>query len=101
LQSVATNLRRSTRKRRVSVNLEDYTDSSGTEDEDLMVRFITLSGMHSLWISVYYLAFDLESLNNITVSENMILFLVLMLHYFVLETCLPTFEEPGCQQCKS
>ncbi|XP_050256682.1 ATPase family AAA domain-containing protein At1g05910 [Quercus robur] len=34
--SVATNLRRSTRKRRVSVNLEDYTDSSGTEDEDLM-----------------------------------------------------------------
>lgn len=31
----ATNLRRSTRKRRVSVNLGDYTDSSGT-DEDLM-----------------------------------------------------------------
>ncbi|XAR48719.1 hypothetical protein NMG60_11031624 [Bertholletia excelsa] len=35
-QSVATNLRRSTRKRRISVNLEDYTDSSGTEDNDLM-----------------------------------------------------------------
>lgn len=34
--SVATNLRRSTRKRRISVNLEDYTDSSGTEDNDLM-----------------------------------------------------------------
>ncbi|XP_052207689.1 ATPase family AAA domain-containing protein At1g05910 [Diospyros lotus] len=34
--SVPTNLRRSTRKRRVSVNLEDYTDSSGTEDNDLM-----------------------------------------------------------------
>ncbi|OAY51915.1 ATPase family AAA domain-containing protein At1g05910 isoform X1 [Manihot esculenta] len=34
--SVATNLRRSTRKRRISVNLEDYTDSSGSEDEDLM-----------------------------------------------------------------
>ncbi|KAK9288139.1 hypothetical protein L1049_016587 [Liquidambar formosana] len=34
--SVATNLRRSTRKRRMSVNLEDYTDSSGTEDDDLM-----------------------------------------------------------------
>ncbi|GKU91219.1 hypothetical protein SLEP1_g5119 [Rubroshorea leprosula] len=30
------NLRRSTRKRRISVNLEDYTDSSGSEDEDLM-----------------------------------------------------------------
>lgn len=34
--SVATNLRRSTRKRRMAVNLEDYTDSSGTEDNDLM-----------------------------------------------------------------
>ncbi|XP_021656830.2 ATPase family AAA domain-containing protein At1g05910 isoform X2 [Hevea brasiliensis] len=34
--SVATNLRRSTRKRRISVNLEDFTDSSGSEDEDLM-----------------------------------------------------------------
>ncbi|GAB4842954.1 hypothetical protein Ancab_012932 [Ancistrocladus abbreviatus] len=30
-----TNLRRSTRKRRISINLGDYTDSSGT-DEDLM-----------------------------------------------------------------
>ncbi|EEF29338.1 ATP binding protein, putative [Ricinus communis] len=34
--SGASNLRRSTRKRRISVNLEDYTDSSGSEDEDLM-----------------------------------------------------------------
>ncbi|KAL9431737.1 hypothetical protein AB3S75_026852 [Citrus x aurantiifolia] len=34
--SVPLNLRRSTRKRRISVNLEDYTDSSGSEDEDLM-----------------------------------------------------------------
>lgn len=34
--SVVSNLRRSTRKRRVSVNLEDYTNSSGTEDNDLM-----------------------------------------------------------------
>lgn len=34
--SVAANLRRSTRKRRISVNLEGYTDSSGTEDDDLM-----------------------------------------------------------------
>ncbi|KAK4854921.1 hypothetical protein QYF36_002497 [Acer negundo] len=34
--SVPANLRRSTRKRRISVNLEDYTDSSGSEDEDLM-----------------------------------------------------------------
>lgn len=34
--SVAANLRRSTRTRRVSVNLEGYTDSSGTEDNDLM-----------------------------------------------------------------
>ncbi|XP_075088821.1 ATPase family AAA domain-containing protein At1g05910 isoform X1 [Nicotiana tabacum] len=34
--SVAANLRRSTRKRRISVNLEGYTDSSGTEDNDLM-----------------------------------------------------------------
>ncbi|CAH9105164.1 unnamed protein product [Cuscuta epithymum] len=33
---VATNLRRSTRKRRISVNLEGFTDSSGTEDNDLM-----------------------------------------------------------------
>uniref|UniRef100_A0A1D1Z3E2 ATPase family AAA domain-containing protein At1g05910 n=1 Tax=Anthurium amnicola TaxID=1678845 RepID=A0A1D1Z3E2_9ARAE len=33
----ATNLRRSTRKRKISINLEDYeTDSSGTEDDDLM-----------------------------------------------------------------
>ncbi|CAL5347990.1 unnamed protein product [Camellia sinensis] len=36
--TVATNLRRSTRKRRISVYLEDYTDSSGMEDNDLMVR---------------------------------------------------------------
>lgn len=35
-----TNLRRSTRQRRVSVNLGDYTDSSGSQDEDLMVRLI-------------------------------------------------------------
>ncbi|GFY92817.1 cell division cycle protein 48-related [Actinidia rufa] len=35
--SPATNLRRSTRKRRISVNLENYTDSSGTEDNDLMI----------------------------------------------------------------
>lgn len=34
--SVATNLRRSTRKRRMTVNLEDYTDSTGTEDNDMM-----------------------------------------------------------------
>ncbi|XP_058102404.1 ATPase family AAA domain-containing protein At1g05910 isoform X2 [Magnolia sinica] len=35
--SIATNLRRSTRKRKISFNLEDYdTDSSGTEDDDLM-----------------------------------------------------------------
>ncbi|CAL9098357.1 unnamed protein product [Musa textilis] len=35
--SVATNLRRSTRKRKMSINLEDYeTDTSGTEDDDLM-----------------------------------------------------------------
>ncbi|KAI5582925.1 hypothetical protein BDE02_07G119300 [Populus trichocarpa] len=34
--SVPTNLRRSTRKRRLSAHLEDYTDSSGSEDEDLM-----------------------------------------------------------------
>ncbi|VFQ86782.1 unnamed protein product [Cuscuta campestris] len=33
---VVADLRRSTRKRRISVNLEDYTDSSGTEDNDLM-----------------------------------------------------------------
>uniref|UniRef100_A0A7N0ZWB3 Bromo domain-containing protein n=1 Tax=Kalanchoe fedtschenkoi TaxID=63787 RepID=A0A7N0ZWB3_KALFE len=33
--SVATNLRRSTRKR-TSVNRDDYTDSSGTNDDDLM-----------------------------------------------------------------
>ncbi|KAJ0250818.1 ATPase family AAA domain-containing protein [Hirschfeldia incana] len=32
----ASDLRRSTRKRRASVNLEDYTDSSGAEDEDMM-----------------------------------------------------------------
>jgi hypothetical protein len=35
---IASDLRRSTRKRRISVNLEDYTDSSGAEDEDMMVR---------------------------------------------------------------
>ncbi|KAL3845615.1 hypothetical protein ACJIZ3_003018 [Penstemon smallii] len=35
--SVATNLRRSTRKKRVPANLEEYTDSSGTEDTDLMM----------------------------------------------------------------
>ncbi|XP_057498909.1 ATPase family AAA domain-containing protein At1g05910-like [Actinidia eriantha] len=35
--SPATNLRRSTRRRRISVNLENYTDSSGTEDNDLMI----------------------------------------------------------------
>ncbi|KAJ4867823.1 ATPase family AAA domain-containing protein [Raphanus sativus] len=33
---IAPDLRRSTRKRRLSVNLEDYTDSSGAEDEDMM-----------------------------------------------------------------
>ncbi|KAK6914572.1 AAA ATPase, AAA+ lid domain [Dillenia turbinata] len=37
--SVATNLRRSTRKRRLNVNLEGYTDSSGSEDDDLMLKF--------------------------------------------------------------
>lgn len=42
LQADATNLRRSTRKRRASVNLEGYTDSSGYEDEDIMVRIYTL-----------------------------------------------------------
>jgi hypothetical protein len=84
------------------VNLEDYTDSSGTEDEDLMVRFIILSSMFFSWVSANYLAFDgVQSLNNITVPENMILFLGLMLHYFVLETCLSTFEESSFQQCKS
>ncbi|KAI4334614.1 hypothetical protein L6164_019280 [Bauhinia variegata] len=34
--SVSTNLRRSTRKRRISVSLEGFTDSSGSGDEDLM-----------------------------------------------------------------
>ncbi|KAF7824278.1 ATPase family AAA domain-containing protein [Senna tora] len=34
--SASSNLRRSTRKRRISVNLEGFTDSSGAEDEDLM-----------------------------------------------------------------
>ncbi|KAK6930581.1 AAA ATPase, AAA+ lid domain [Dillenia turbinata] len=34
--SIGTNLRRSTRKRRLNVNLEGYTDSSGSEDDDLM-----------------------------------------------------------------
>jgi|APAra0007618328_1042625.scaffolds.fasta_scaffold04697_3 hypothetical protein len=38
VQPIASDLRRSTRKRRISVNLEDYTDSSGAEDEDMMVR---------------------------------------------------------------
>ncbi|KAJ0244975.1 ATPase family AAA domain-containing protein [Hirschfeldia incana] len=33
---IPSDLRRSTRKRRLSVNLEDYTDSSGAEDEDMM-----------------------------------------------------------------
>ncbi|RVW76828.1 ATPase family AAA domain-containing protein [Vitis vinifera] len=36
--SVATNLRRSTRKRRISVNLEGYTDSSGSEEDDDLMR---------------------------------------------------------------
>ncbi|KAI3700618.1 hypothetical protein L2E82_45254 [Cichorium intybus] len=35
--SVRANLRRSTRQRRVSVALDAYTDSTGTEDNDLMV----------------------------------------------------------------
>ncbi|XP_039133348.1 ATPase family AAA domain-containing protein At1g05910 isoform X1 [Dioscorea cayenensis subsp. rotundata] len=35
--SIAANLRRSTRKRKISINLEDYdTDSSSSEDDDLM-----------------------------------------------------------------
>lgn len=37
LQADVSNLRRSTRKRKV-VTHDDYTDSSGYEDEDLMVR---------------------------------------------------------------
>ncbi|KAG6436019.1 hypothetical protein SASPL_100900 [Salvia splendens] len=37
MQSVDANLRRSTRKRRMPMNLEEYTDSSGTDDNDLMV----------------------------------------------------------------
>ncbi|KAL1543952.1 ATPase family AAA domain-containing protein [Salvia divinorum] len=40
LQSVDANLRRSTRKRRMPMNLEEYTDSSGTDDNDLMVSLI-------------------------------------------------------------
>ncbi|XP_044499332.1 ATPase family AAA domain-containing protein At1g05910 isoform X2 [Mangifera indica] len=39
VKPVPPNVRRSTRKRRISVNLEDYTDSSGSEDEDLMPRY--------------------------------------------------------------
>ncbi|KAL2497340.1 ATPase family AAA domain-containing protein [Abeliophyllum distichum] len=35
--SVSPNLRRSTRKRRIPVGLEEFTDSSGTEDNDLMM----------------------------------------------------------------
>ncbi|XP_042032090.1 ATPase family AAA domain-containing protein At1g05910-like [Salvia splendens] len=35
--SADANLRRSTRKRRMPMNLEEYTDSSGTEDNDMMV----------------------------------------------------------------
>ncbi|KAJ6917697.1 hypothetical protein NC652_019889 [Populus alba x Populus x berolinensis] len=46
--SVPTNLRRSTRKRRLSAHLEDYTDSSGSEDEDLMVRIYTLASPKDL-----------------------------------------------------
>lgn len=42
MQSVAPNLRRSTRKRRVSVNLDGYIDSDGSEDNDIMVSFHTL-----------------------------------------------------------
>lgn len=34
--SAANSLRRSTRKRRISTTLDDYTDSSGAEDNDLM-----------------------------------------------------------------
>ena len=41
VQPDAADLRRSTRKRRISVNLEDYTDSSGGEDEDMMVRIFS------------------------------------------------------------
>jgi len=48
-QSVPTNLRRSTRKRRLSAHLEDYTDSSGSEDEDLMVRIYTLASPKLLY----------------------------------------------------
>jgi hypothetical protein len=51
-QSVPTNLRRSTRKRRLSAHLEDYTDSSGSEDEDLMVRIYTLASPQFLCIHV-------------------------------------------------
>ncbi|KAF8057206.1 hypothetical protein N665_1263s0004 [Sinapis alba] len=49
---IASDLRRSTRKRRLSVNLEDYTDSSGAEDEDMMspayrtVRSRVNNGVH-------------------------------------------------------
>ncbi|GAB2261527.1 hypothetical protein Droror1_Dr00002524 [Drosera rotundifolia] len=48
INSDASNLRRSTRKRRASVNLEDYTDSSGT-DVDLMkpTRYQTRSRIDS------------------------------------------------------
>lgn len=35
--SASPNLRRSTRKRRIPVGLEEFTDSSGTEDNDLMM----------------------------------------------------------------
>ncbi|GFP81300.1 ATPase family aaa domain-containing protein at1g05910, partial [Phtheirospermum japonicum] len=35
--SLASNLRRSTRKRRAPLNLEGYTDSSGSDDNDLMI----------------------------------------------------------------
>lgn len=43
------NLRRSTRKRRIPVGLEEFTDSSGTEDNDLMVRFYILKQMQYLY----------------------------------------------------
>lgn len=48
-QSGSANLRRSTRKRRINVNFVEFADSSGAEDEDLMVRFYNLSNI-KYWV---------------------------------------------------
>lgn len=50
LQSATNDLRHSTRIRKMAINLEVCADNSGTEDNDITVRFYSLSSIFSILV---------------------------------------------------